>query len=565
MQSGEHAPLPNSPERAATSALRTWCLRVGDRLPFLKSVGFALWIGWFGVAYSTTAWVSDDASTVSALGIMFTTSTISHMVGLVAFALAALRFPGFATKRSLIVGSGLIAGIGCFIVALSSPDYGSPVPFGLFLVGCAFTGLGTAALGINSGLMLCVLKPGHALCTILIAELIASAIQLMVSGVDPLFGRIIFVTLPIGSAFCFAINSFATTPETARESSRLRPNGVFGRFLIAVFVLSIAANLGRGLYSSVASPAVLAFDGTAISFVFIAIIVVLLVIFAGARTTPNFARLFYPTACLIMLSLLVMYLLPEDLSLGLVTSSIAYQVFDMVMWYAFAYIVFESKVSAIVVVALGRAVIAGGVTAGNLLGENCVAANGSLASWAPMLFIALFTVVLGAFLLFPERHINRLLLPIPDEDLQFEVPTQETGCGEASSLSAHGADNVASQSPAKEVASHDVSDDNEIEHTTLVAVSDVSNKKDEAHPLESSIGKPGPWKTRALTLADEAGLTGREKEVFLMLARGRGSQSISDALTISLYTTRAHTRNIYTKLDIHSRQELIDKVNSVCF
>lgn len=50
-----------------------------------------------------------------------------------------------------------------------------------------------------------------------------------------------------------------------------------------------------------------------------------------------------------------------------------------------------------------------------------------------------------------------------------------------------------------------------------------------------------------------------------MLARGRGSQSISDALTISLYTTRAHTRNIYTKLDIHSRQELIDKVNSVCF
>ena len=89
MQSGEHAPLPNSPERAATSALRTWCLRVGDRLPFLKSVGFALWIGWFGVAYSTTAWVSDDASTVSALGIMFTTSTISHMVGLVAFALAA--------------------------------------------------------------------------------------------------------------------------------------------------------------------------------------------------------------------------------------------------------------------------------------------------------------------------------------------------------------------------------------------------------------------------------------------------------------------------------------------
>lgn len=535
MQSGEHAPLPNSTEQAAASALRAWCLRVGDRLPFLKSVGFALWIGWFGVAYSTTAWVSDDASTVSALGIMFTTSTISHMVGLVAFALTALRFPGFATKRPLIVGSGLVAVIGCLIVALSSPDCGSPVPFGLFLVGCAFTGLGTAALGINSGLMLCTLKPGHALRTILIAELIASAIQLMVSGVDPLFGRIIFVTLPIGSAFCFAVNSFAATPEAARESSRLRPNGVFGRFLIAVFILSVAANLGRGLYSSVASPAVLAFDGTTISFVLIAIIVVLLVFFAGARTTPNFVRLFYPAACLIMLSLLVMYLFPEDLSLGLVTSSIAYQVFDMVMWYAFAYIVFESKVSAIVVVSLGRAVIAGGVTTGNLLGETCIAASGSLSSWAPILFIVLFAVVLGAFLLFPERYINRLLLPIPDEDLQFEVPPRKTSYEKVRTLSTRDTNNEAEQSPTK---------------------------KDETRIQEDSAGKPGPWKTRALALADAASLTEREKEVFLMLARGRGSQSISDALTISLYTTRAHTRNIYTKLDVHSRQELIDKVNS---
>ncbi|WP_270297195.1 LuxR C-terminal-related transcriptional regulator [Eggerthella sinensis] len=47
-----------------------------------------------------------------------------------------------------------------------------------------------------------------------------------------------------------------------------------------------------------------------------------------------------------------------------------------------------------------------------------------------------------------------------------------------------------------------------------------------------------------------------------MLARGYGSQSISDALTVSLYTTRAHTRNIYAKLDVHSRQELADRVRA---
>ena len=37
-----------------------------------------------------------------------------------------------------------------------------------------------------------------------------------------------------------------------------------------------------------------------------------------------------------------------------------------------------------------------------------------------------------------------------------------------------------------------------------------------------------------MQLGDERQLTEREKEVLVMLARGYGSQSISDALTISL-------------------------------
>ena len=72
----------------------------------------------------------------------------------------------------------------------------------------------------------------------------------------------------------------------------------------------------------------------------------------------------------------------------------------------------------------------------------------------------------------------------------------------------------------------------------------------------------GRWKQLCMQLGDERQLTEREKEVLVMLARGYGSQSISDALTISLYTTRAHTRNIYAKLDVHSRQELADCVRA---
>lgn len=548
MHRGERAPSPSGSKCTASTAFAAWCLRVQARLPFLKSFGFALWVGWFGIAYTTTAWVSDSASTVSPLGAMFTTSTIAHMVGLAIFALAAWRYPGLASRRALIVSSGMAAAVGCVLVILASPDYDPLIPFGLFLFGCVLTGLGTATLGINSGLMLCALKPGHALRTILVAELIASAVQLMVSGLDPFFGRIIFVTLPVGSALCFAIESFAETPAEAQESSRLKPSGVLGRFLVAVFVLSVAANLGRGLYSSVASPAVLAFDGTVIGFALIAIVALLLLVIAGARTTPNFARLFYPAACLIMLSLLTTYLLPAELSWGLIVSSIAYQIFDMVMWYAFAYIVFESKVSAITIVALGRMVIAAGVTAGNLLGESCASPEEGLASWAPMLFIALFTAVLAAFLLFSDRHISRLLSPIPDEDLEFEAfETLVTPIASPSTTIADSS-RISGEATCKEAK----------KPAAAISLSDGSPRE------QPEIKSPGPWKTQALALAARANLTEREKEVFLMLARGRGTQSISDALTISLYTTRAHTRSIYAKLDVHSRDELIDKVNEAC-
>lgn len=57
------------------------------------------------------------------------------------------------------------------------------------------------------------------------------------------------------------------------------------------------------------------------------------------------------------------------------------------------------------------------------------------------------------------------------------------------------------------------------------------------------------------------GLSPREAEVFALLARGRSGTYISDALFISLNTTKKHVQNIYRKLGIHSSQELLDLID----
>ena len=61
-------------------------------------------------------------------------------------------------------------------------------------------------------------------------------------------------------------------------------------------------------------------------------------------------------------------------------------------------------------------------------------------------------------------------------------------------------------------------------------------------------------------LGAECGLTVREVEVLQMLVKGRSKSYIAETLFISENTMRTHSKRIYAKLDIHTRQELLDLV-----
>lgn len=56
------------------------------------------------------------------------------------------------------------------------------------------------------------------------------------------------------------------------------------------------------------------------------------------------------------------------------------------------------------------------------------------------------------------------------------------------------------------------------------------------------------------------GLSPRELEVFMMLARGRDRAYIQEKLVVSRNTVKAHVKHVYAKLGIHAHQDLIDLV-----
>ena len=63
-----------------------------------------------------------------------------------------------------------------------------------------------------------------------------------------------------------------------------------------------------------------------------------------------------------------------------------------------------------------------------------------------------------------------------------------------------------------------------------------------------------------LAIADERGLTPREKEVLLLLLKGRSAPYIRNELCISESTVRTHIKHIHAKFGVERRQDLLSLI-----
>ena len=64
-------------------------------------------------------------------------------------------------------------------------------------------------------------------------------------------------------------------------------------------------------------------------------------------------------------------------------------------------------------------------------------------------------------------------------------------------------------------------------------------------------------------LPEMSTLSNREMEVFQMLLTDKKRKEIADELCITENTVKKHTSNIFVKLDVSSRAELLDKIKSI--
>ncbi len=83
---------------------------------------------------------------------------------------------------------------------------------------------------------------------------------------------------------------------------------------------------------------------------------------------------------------------------------------------------------------------------------------------------------------------------------------------------------------------------------------------EDARAADAADAGEDAFAARIAQLVDQGGLTPREQDVLVALARGRSAQRIADTFVVSKETARTHIRHVYQKLDVHSREELMDLV-----
>ncbi|MDD6652003.1 MAG: helix-turn-helix transcriptional regulator, partial [Eggerthellales bacterium] len=86
---------------------------------------------------------------------------------------------------------------------------------------------------------------------------------------------------------------------------------------------------------------------------------------------------------------------------------------------------------------------------------------------------------------------------------------------------------------------------------------------EDAHATLSDQGQVKVECDPVALLSAACGLSPREVEVMALLARGRSTPYIQDRLGIAFGTAQAHVRHVYEKTGVHSRQELLDLIESV--
>lgn len=519
------------------------------------------------------------------------TSGAVHAVALLLYAICLKRARElFDTpqhiRRNRVVAACLVAAATVLCMAGNFVSVG-PLAALCFMAAGATSGVGSAMLLMSFGVSFSVCDlPTIALCTALslVVSAVAFALTLLVSSVLVPAGALLCLALPFLELLCLNKCSadlvdklefaFLTMPvRTASFAGRVGvPSVIFGVLLGILRCCALTGPLldlflAEGAAANAFSSSVF----TASVFTCLSLIMAMLTL----RRSRNFAfRVLVPVIA-VLLALLCSPCGDDGFFRCFALFS-SYFMLEASLWVMYSDIAQSYRVSAFTTYGFGHGLLSAGSLAGFLMLQPGGLLEAVPVDSVTLALVGLIALTLGVATLPNATEMRSTLrrgrlCPLFDDrtDLEELVGGEssshaaDTGVDDASlsatqievSAPLEGADGVANASSAEVSAKAPSAAD-------AVADSARLTTSQDAVP-ESPEQRAGRFKRKCAAVADTFLLSRKETEVLFLLAKGRNSAAIQEALYISAGTANTHMRHIYRKLDVHSQHELIDLVESM--
>lgn len=441
----------------------------------------------------------------------------------------ALRIVADVVPTQLVIGSsGTMTGIGSALILLD--------------LGRSYRASGTRACALET----------------LAATAIAAAATIAVFlAPEPLSALIVFA-LPFAAECCIrTANSI-----TLSQADELEPIGesipkkLAAKFIVAALILGVMTGFMRNTYSVHSSDA---FDLTYTTLfaiaAMIAVAALILVIMFSERFT---IKLLYKP---VILTCVIGFVIAPSLGLGtplpFLLVTIGYTVFEIVVWVTLCDAANRFQYTFVQVFGIGRgATLAIGVVAGSLLARGL---SGSFAMSHSFLVLA-SGLAIGAIVFSYLYVLTENDLDLYDSELYGESPQHSaaTAPGKMQPAQVRTATGQGSGDAENAGTQVTVGQCRECVARRMQQDDESPNESTKSDVLAEGKPRKKPLLERCKIIGAYYGLSKREIDVFHLLSLGRSAARIQEELLISAGTVNTHTYHIYTKLDVHSQQQLID-------
>lgn len=441
---------------------------------------------------------------------------ISHVFDVMAFYLPV--FGLFIMIAGYVVGNVHILAVGAFVASM-----------------------GRAMVVMYVGISMSLMPHFDIVFAVAVGYLVQRLASFAFPFLPAFFVIFLFAALPmfaLGLAYSTSKDVFAEI-RIAHSASELSATNPFSfvplksLFMLSLFVYQLVFGFSMR-FGNV--PGIAAHD----SWVIIPLAV--LVVLAALKTKRPTADDLNDLAVLVVIAafLAILVGLDDYVDISVSLLAIGSTVFNIVAWVALLGLTSHNHFAAPAVIGFGRGICSVGSITGAQVGiatNNFVANQPELASVVAasmVMILVVYSFLVMRRFSFSGTAAGLAPMQIPVEE-QADQPLTQQGVGASGQGKAEGRTGTAvAEQPAPASADQILQED----------------------PEALRRG----FDDRCMALAVEHGLTEREKEVFLLLARGRNRDYIQEALFISKNTVKVHVKHIYQKMDVHSHQELIDLV-----